>query len=377
MSIEKDLQQADRIVVKVGSSTLTHSTSKLDLGRIESLIRQLVDLKNRGKEIILVTSGAISAGRGKLDLKELANTIPEKQALAAVGQGVLMQIYEKFFSEYGCTLAQILLTKGDITERKRYLNSRNTLFKLLDYGIVPVINENDTVAVDEIKFGDNDTLSALVATLVDADLLVVLSDVEGIYTSDPRENETAELISQVDKITSELEELAGGAGTSRGTGGMVTKIEAAKIATRAGVMMMIANGSQEHILQEIVEGINPGTVFLPDNQGLDSRKKWIAFNLAVQGRITVDSGAEKALLNQGTSLLPCGVVKVEDDFKAGDVVDILNGDKKEICRGIVNYSNEEIETIKGLQSTEIIDKLGYKDYDEVVHRDNLVCLKTN
>ncbi|ADL12116.1 glutamate 5-kinase [Acetohalobium arabaticum] len=377
MSIESRLRQADRIVIKIGSSTLTHSTSKLDLGRIESLIRQIVDLKNQGKEVILVTSGAISAGRGKLDLTEVANTIPEKQALAAVGQGLLMKIYEKIFSEYGSTLAQILLTKGDITERKRYLNSRNTLFKLLDYGIIPVINENDTVAVDEIKFGDNDTLSALVASLVDADLLVILSDVEGIYTSDPREDETAQLISKIDRITSELEKIAGGAGTDRGTGGMATKIEAAKIATRAGVMMMIANGSQEYILQEIVKGVNPGTVFLPDEQKLASRKKWIAFNLAVQGKLIVDAGAAEALLNQGTSLLPCGVIEVRGGFEAGDVVDVLNKDGEEICRGIVNYSSQEVEAIQGLQSTEIIDNLGYKDYDEVIHRDNLVCLETD
>lgn len=377
MSIGNRLDQADRIVIKIGSSTLTHSTSKLDLGRIEALIRQIVDLKNQGKEIILVTSGAISAGKGKLDLQKTVDTIPEKQALAAVGQGLLMKIYEKIFSEYGSTLAQILLTKGDIAERKRYLNSRNTLFKLLDYGIIPVINENDTVAVDEIKFGDNDTLSALVATLVDADLLVILSDVEGIYTSDPRKDETAQLISQVDKITPELEEIAGGAGTDRGTGGMTTKIEAAKIATRAGVMMMIANGSQENILQKIIQGVNPGTVFLPDEQGLDSRKKWIAFNLAAQGEIAVDSGAADALLKQGTSLLPCGVTEVRGSFKAGDVVNVLNKNEEEICRGIVNYSSKEVEAIQGLQSTEIVDKLGYKDYDEVIHRDNLVCLETD
>ncbi|MGM0471751.1 MAG: glutamate 5-kinase [Bacillota bacterium] len=375
MSKIDQLAEAKRIVVKVGSSTLTHSTSKLDLARIEALVRQLVNLHNQDKEIVVVTSGAISAGRGKLGMTNNPDNLPAKQALAAVGQGLLMQIYEKFFSEYGATLAQVLLTRSDITERKRYLNSRNTLFKLLDYGLIPVINENDTVAVDEIKFGDNDTLSALVATLIDADLLVILSDVEGIYTSDPRKDESAELISRVEEITPELEELAGGAGTTRGTGGMVTKLEAAKIATRAGIMMMIANGSQEHVLDEINRGVNPGTIFIPEVEELASRKKWIAFNLSVQGAVIVDQGAAEALLHQGTSLLPCGVTAVSDDFKAGDVVDIKTSEDK-IGRGIINYSAAEVREIKGLQSTEIKEELGYQDYDEVIHRDNLVCFKT-
>ncbi|MCK8825177.1 glutamate 5-kinase [Fuchsiella alkaliacetigena] len=374
MSIKKRLKKATRIVVKIGSSTLTHATAKLDLGQIESLIRQLVDLKNQDKELIVVTSGAISAGRGKLNLEEAPQTIPQKQALAAVGQGLLMQIYEKIFSEYGKTIAQVLLTRRDVTDRKRYLNSRNTLLQLLDYGIIPVINENDTVAVDEIKFGDNDTLSALVASLVDAELLIILSDVEGIYTGDPRSDDSAELITEISEITAEIEELAGGAGSSRGTGGMVTKVEAAKVSTKAGIITMIANGSQEGVLRKIVQGENPGTVFIPAAERLAQRKKWIAFNLSVTGELVVDAGAATAILERGTSLLPCGIVEVEGDFKAGDVVDIINPQSELIGRGIVNYSAAELENIKGLQSQEIESELGYKDYDEAIHRDNLVCL---
>ncbi|SDC40266.1 MULTISPECIES: glutamate 5-kinase [unclassified Candidatus Frackibacter] len=373
MSIKEDLKEAKRIVIKIGSSTLTHETSKLNLGRIELLIRQIADLKNQDKEVLLVTSGAISAGRGKLGLEKSPQTIPEKQALAAVGQGLLMKIYEKIFGEYGQTLAQVLLTQSDITERKRYLNSRNALFKLLDYDIIPVINENDTVAVDEIKFGDNDTLSALVASLIDADLLVILSDVEGIYTGDPRQDEDAELIPEVHKIDDELEGLAKGAGTDRGTGGMVTKVRAAKISTKAGIPMVIANGSQDDILRLIAKGENPGTIFIPEQKELAARKKWIAFNLSVQGRVVVDEGAAKALLSQGKSLLACGIVDVIGDFKAGDVVDIMTQNEEHIGRGIVNYSFNEVDMIKGLQSTEIEAKLGYKDYDEVIHRDNLAC----
>lgn len=373
MSIENELKKAKRIVVKIGSSTLTYENSKLNLGRIEALIRQLADLKNQGKELIVVTSGAISAGKGKVDLNKPPQTIPEKQALAAVGQGLLMQIYEKIFSEYGQDLAQILLTRNDVTERKRYLNSRNALLKLLDYDIVPVVNENDTVAVDEIKFGDNDTLAALVASLIEADLLINLSDVGGIYTADPREDETAELIPEITEIDSSLEELAQGSGTDRGTGGMVTKVEAAKICNRDGIMMMIVDGSETDVLRKVIQGQNPGTIFIPTDQGLTGRKKWIAFNLSVQGKVTVDSGAANALLNHGTSLLACGITKVEGDFTAGDVVDIMGKEGEHLGRGLVNYSTAEVEAIKGLQSTEIEAELGYKDYDEVIHRDNLVC----
>ncbi|SJZ93053.1 glutamate 5-kinase [Selenihalanaerobacter shriftii] len=374
MSIKEELQAAERIVIKVGSSTLTHPTSKLNLGQIEVLVRQLADLRNQGKELIVVTSGAISAGRGKIGLDDPPRTIPEKQALASVGQGLLMQIYEKIFSEYGQIPSQILLTRSDITERKRYLNARNTILKLLDYDIIPIINENDTIAVDEIKFGDNDTLSALVANLAEADLLVILSDVEGIYTGDPRTDETAELIPEVNEIDSELEGLAQGAGTDRGTGGMITKIEAAKISTKAGIPMIIAKGSQGDVLRKIVQGENPGTVFTPVEQNLAARKKWIAFNLSVQGELMIDEGAADALLNHGKSLLACGVVEIEGEFQTGDVVDVVTEDKEKIAKGIVNYSISEVEAIKGLQSTEIEDKLGYKDYDEVIHRDNLVCM---
>ncbi|WP_408956651.1 glutamate 5-kinase [Natroniella sp. ANB-PHB2] len=373
MEVREELVERDRIVVKIGSSTLTYQNSKLNLNRIEKLIREVVDLKHQGKEIILVSSGAIAAGVGGLNLDYYPETIPQKQALAAVGQGVLMKTYQKLFSEYDQRVAQVLLTQRDLTDRKRYLNSRNTLNQLLEYDVIPIINENDTIAVDEIKFGDNDTLSALVSGLVDADLLIILSDIDGLYTADPRFNPEAEMINNVEKISKKIEGLAGTAGTERGTGGMVTKIRAAKIATKAGVSLIIANGSEDQILSQISSGKEKGTLFLPE-QGLASREKWIAFNLDVQGSIIVDFGAAKAISKQGSSLLPSGVIRVKASFKAGDVVDIIDEAGSRLARGLVNYSQAEIEKIKGLHSSEIKEKLGYQDYDEIIHRNNLVCL---
>ncbi|MCK8815884.1 glutamate 5-kinase [Natroniella sulfidigena] len=371
--MRKEIVDSERIVVKIGSSTLTYQNSKLNLNRIEKLIRDVVDLKHQGKEVILVSSGAIAAGVGGLNLEHSPETIPQKQALAAIGQGLLMKTYQKLFSEYDQQVAQVLLTQKDLTDRKRYLNSRNTLNQLLEYDVIPIVNENDTIAVNEIKFGDNDTLSALVSGLVDADLLVVLSDIDGLYTADPRSNPEAEMISQVEKISKQIEDLAGTAGTERGTGGMVTKIRAAKIATKAGISLVIANGSEDQILSQISSGQEKGTLFSPQ-QGLASREKWIAFNLDVQGDIIIDSGAAKAIDEQGSSLLPCGVVRATGRFKAGDVVDLVDEAGNRLARGLVNYSQSEVEKIKGLHSSEIKEKLGYQDYDEIIHRNNLVRL---
>jgi glutamate 5-kinase len=370
--MQNEIKQAKRIVVKVGSSTLTYQNSKLNLNRIDKLVRDISNLKNQDLEIILVSSGAVAAGQGKLDLNQEEQSIPEKQALAAIGQGLLMKTYQKLFSEYGSETAQILLTQNDLNSRKRYLNSRNTLNQLLKYNVLPVVNENDTVAVKEIKFGDNDTLSALVSSLVDADLLIMLSDIDGLYTADPREDETAELINQVADI-SEVEELASGAGSERGTGGMATKLEAAKIATKAGIPMIIANGSSDRVLTRIMEGEPLGTTFLAQ-EGLASRDKWIAFNLADRGQLIIDRGASKALEEQGSSLLACGILEATGDFVAGDVIDIVDQSHEQVARGLVNYSQEEIEQIKGLQSSQIKSELGYQAYDEVIHRDNLVLV---
>ncbi|TDX48997.1 glutamate 5-kinase [Orenia marismortui] len=367
------VNQAKRIVVKVGSSTLTYQNAKLNFGRIERLIRQIADLRNQGKEVILVSSGAVAAGQGELDLSQPPNTIPQKQALAAIGQGILMKTYEKIFNEYGQKVAQVLLTQKDLTDRKRYLNSRNTLSQLLDYNVIPIINENDTVAVQEIKFGDNDTLSALVGSLIDADLLIILSDIDGLYTADPRKDKSATLIKQVDSITDKITALAGDAGSKRGTGGMITKIRAAEISTRSGIPLVIANGSFDNILSQISQGKDLGTLFLPQSK-LASREKWIAFNLDIEGKIIVDQGAVAALTKDGSSLLPCGIIDIQGDFTAGAVVDIIDQRGNKLARGLVNYSKEEIEVIKGLHTSKIKSKLGYEDYDEVIHRDNLVCL---
>lgn len=363
--------EAQRIVVKVGTSTLTHNTGKLNLNLIEKLVRQLTDLRYQDKEVLLVTSGAVGAGMGRLGLKEKPRTMPEKQAAAAVGQGILMHIYEKLFSEYGQVVAQLLLTRSDVNDRRRFLNARNTLLTLLNKGVVPIINENDTVAIEEFKFGDNDTLGALVAGLVDADLLILLSDIDGLYTGDPRKDKDAQLIPVVEEITEEIQGLAGSVGSKFGSGGMATKISAAKIVVNAGIPMIIANGSQPDVIRDIFSGGITGTLFIPREVKPHARKSWIAFGSDIEGKLWVDDGARKAILTNGKSLLPSGIIKVEGDFTSGHVVSIVDTDGLEFARGIVNYNASELEKIKGVQCREIAGILGYKDYDEVIHRDNL------
>ncbi|MCL6635483.1 MAG: glutamate 5-kinase [Peptococcaceae bacterium] len=369
---KRNFRTFKRIVVKVGSSSVAHATGKPNLFQIESLVRQLADQYNQGKEVILVTSGAIGTGAGKLGLSGRPRTIPEKQAAAAVGQGVLMHIYEKFFAEYGVTVGQVLLTREDFADRRRFLNARNALHALLQFGVIPVINENDTVAVDEIKLGDNDTLSALVAGLVDAELLILLSDIEGLYTADPRKDPAATLILDIEEITPEVEALAGGAGSKLGTGGMATKLQAARIAMHSGVVTVIARAGDKDIVRRIVAGEEAGTVFWPSANKLENKKRWIAYGSAVCGRIFIDEGAARALSRQGRSLLPSGVTGVEGVFEMGNTVSIVGPDGREMGRGIVYYSSEEIDRIKGAQTSDIARILGYKDYDEVVHRNNLV-----
>lgn len=364
-------EKVKRIVVKVGSSSITHPTGKLNLNQIESLVRQLADLAHQGKEIILVSSGAVGAGMGKLGLKERPKTIPEKQAAAAVGQGVLLHMYEKIFAEYGPTVAQVLLTREDLSDRKRFLNARNALLTLISFGVIPIINENDTVAVDEIKFGDNDTLSAMVASLVEADLLIILSDIDGLYTGNPQKDAKAKLVPMVEEITPEVEALAGGAGSKLGTGGMLTKLQAGKIAMNSGVSMMIGKGQQPRILLDLVAGEDLGTWFIPKNSKLQCKKKWIAFGTAVQGTITVDAGAAKALSAGGKSLLASGITKIEGQFGQGNAVRVCDEAGQEIARGLVNYTSEEVDKIKGLHSKAFDEVLGQHDYDEVIHRDNL------
>lgn len=368
---ERNFHLFKRFVVKVGTSSVNHPNGKPNLCQIEGLVRQLADLRNQGKEVILVTSGAIGAGVGRLGLQSRPKNIPEKQAAAAVGQGVLMHIYEKIFVEYGLTVGQVLLTREDFSDRRRFLNARNALHTLLKFGVIPIINENDTVAVDEIKLGENDNLSALVAGLVDAEMLFLLSDVDGFYTADPRKSPDAGLIHDVKEITAELEGLAGEAG-SMGTGGMATKLQAARIAMHSGVVTVIARSGKKDVLRRIVAGELEGTVFWPLAHKLENKKKWIAYSSTVQGRIFVDKGAAQALSKHGKSLLPSGVTGVEGVFELGNTVSIVGPEGREIAKGLTNYSSDEIEKIKGAQTRDITRILGHNDYDEVVHRNNLV-----
>ncbi len=372
------IKQAKRIVVKVGTSTLTYSSGRLNLKHLEKLVRQIADLHNSGKEVVLVTSGAVGAGVGRLGLKEKPRTIPERQAVAAVGQGLLMQVYTKYFSEYGVTAAQILLTREDMSDRRRYLNARNTLLMLAnEYRALPIINENDTVATEELqlRFGDNDTLAALVAGLVGADLLILLSDIEGLFTGDPRKDTNATLIPEVKEISPAIWATAGEAGTSRGTGGMITKLEAARIATRSGIMMVLASGEDPDALMKILEGETIGTVFLPNHEALVQRERWIAFAGQPQGEVIIDQGAVTALLQDKKSLLPSGVTGVQGEFGIGDLIRVLDQSEKEIARGLSNFSSEEIEKIMGANTAHLPKVLGYKTYEEVIHRNNMVCLE--
>ncbi|MFW6271400.1 MAG: glutamate 5-kinase [Bacillota bacterium] len=364
-----------RIVVKVGSSTLTNENGKINFTQIDKLVRQLVDLKNQGREVILVSSGAIAAGIGELGFAKKPNSIPEQQACASVGQGLLIGIYNKFFREYGEKCSQILLTSSDLENRNRYLNAFNTLETLLEHGVIPVINENDTVVTNEIKFGDNDTLSARVSGLVEADLLINLSDVKGLYSSSPLDDDS-KIIHLVKEIDQRIIDMAGGKGSFMGTGGMITKIEAARIAVNSGVVMIIGSGKEKNSLLKLVEmaeskKFDMGTTFLAEKNSLSKRKQWLNFNLPPSGKLIVDKGAAEALISRGKSLLPGGIIEVKGDFKSGEPVAIISEDKK-IGKGIVNYSSSEIKKIKGFHSEEIEEKLGYFNKSEVIHRDNMV-----
>ncbi|MBP8628610.1 MAG: glutamate 5-kinase [Negativicutes bacterium] len=369
-----EIKNAVRVVVKIGTSTLTYNNGKLNLFRIEKLVRELADLANQGKEIILVTSGAVGAGLDRLGSTERPKTIPEKQAVAAIGQGILMHMYEKLFAEYGQIVAQVLLTRENSVKHKLYINSRNTLLTLLKMGVIPVINENDAIAIDELKIGDNDTLSATVATIVDADLLIILSDIEGVFTANPQNDPTAQLIEEITDITPEIEELAGGAGSKLGTGGMYTKIQAAKIAVNAGVTMVIASGALEGVVRNILSGEKIGTIFPAKEQHLQVRKSWLAFGAMIKGELVVDEGCEKALITEGSSLLSVGIVEVKGTFDQGNSVRILSKQGREIARGLANYNSEEIKKICGKNTNNISKILGSKLYDEVIHRDNMVIM---
>ncbi len=367
--------KARRVVIKVGSAVLTSSEQGLDHNRIERLVSDVSSIMAQGREVILVSSGAIAAGLAKLGLKKTRNMpLSLKQAAAAVGQSGLMWAYDKTFATHGRKVAQVLLTREDLSNRTRFLNARNTIQTLLDYGVVPVINENDTVSVDEIKFGDNDNLSGMVAHLSDAGLLVILSDIDGFYTADPRLDSSAKLMPVIEKITAEVERGAGDAQTPVGTGGMRSKIMTAKKVGAIGVPMAIVNGKKNGTLLALFEGREIGTLFLPRPDRQESRKHWIAYTVCSSGRVVVDNGAREALMQKGRSLLPGGVVKVEGNFKIGDCVSCTDLEGNVFARGLAKYSSTDLERIKGLKTSQIASVLGHKDYDEVIHRDDLVIL---
>ncbi|MCH4178673.1 MAG: glutamate 5-kinase [Megasphaera sp.] len=371
----KSLRDKKRIIVKVGSSNLTHETGKLNYHRIDRLVRDIADLANQGKQMILVSSGAVSAGMGPLGLTERPSNIREKQAVAAVGQGILLHIYEKMFREYGQTVGQVLLTRMDAQNRSKFMNSRNTLLTMLDMGIIPIINENDVVAVDEFKIGDNDTLSAMVSTIIEADLLILVSDVEGLYTANPQTDPEAKLIPVVDEIDKHFYDIAGGAGTSIGTGGMRTKIQAAAIATSAGADMVIATGIDDGVVGRICAGEDIGTLFVAKETNIHAKKRWLLSGSKPAGRLFVDAGCRRAIIERGSSLLPVGITGVEGTFRDGDIVTVMY-DGIAIAKGVVNYNSYNIDVIKGHQTGDIAKILGHEGvYEEVIHRDNLVAIQ--
>ncbi len=364
-----------RLVVKLGTSVLTAGTARLSPRRLLELVRQVALLHERGAEVIIVSSGAMAAGREQLGNPDLGRNIPAKQMLAAVGQPRLMHAYADLFAIFGIQVAQVLLTRSDFSNRQRYLNARDTLYALLQQRVVPIINENDTVSTDEIKLGDNDNLSALVANLVDADLLILLTDQPGLFTSDPRTDPQARLINLVEQIDEGLWQIAGGSGTSLGTGGMVTKLQAAQLATRSGTAVVIAQGSRPDVLLDLTgeAGRTIGTWFQPASTHVESRKRWL-LSESPQGKIRIDAGAVRTLRRGGASLLPVGVVGVEGGFDRGVVVRVVGPDGQEVARGVVNYSAADLARIGGVHSERIAEHLGYTYGDEVIHRDHLVLV---
>ena len=365
------LAHVKRVVIKIGSGVISNSAG-LDLDRIAILCEDVLQLRQRGYEVILVSSGAVAAGKADLGIVGKPKTIPLKQAAAAIGQSRLMRAYKDALRQHGLKAAQVLLTRDDLANRRRYLNARNTLMTLLEYDIVPIINENDTVVVDEIRFGDNDNLSAMVTNLVEAQLLVILSDVDGLYDSDPRRNPGASLISEVERLTPDIEIMAGNEGSDIGTGGMITKLKAAKRATLYGAGTAIINGQTPHNLLYLFDGHELGTYFLPARDPMAARKHWIAFTKKPKGKLMLDEGAQKALTERGKSLLPSGISRLEGSFERGDAVRLCDLAGNEFAKGVTNYTSAELSRILGRKTKEIEAILGYQYGDEIVHRDNMV-----
>ncbi len=367
------LEETRRVVVKVGSAVLT-TAEGLNTEVLASLAAEISWLNDTGREVILVSSGAVAAGRRKLGLGRATISMREKQALAAAGQASMMHAYEGVFAAYDQAVAQVLLTHSDLSHRHRYLNVRNTLLTLLEWDVLPIINENDPVSVDELRFGDNDTLSAMVANLVEADLLVLLTDVDCLYTGNPCTNPEARPIQTVSRVDAAVEEMAGNVCGLLGTGGMRSKILAAKSVSLRGCCSFVGSGRRPGVIRDLFGGEPVGTFFLPQEERLHSRKHWIAFTLRPKGYLVLDDGACRALVGRGKSLLPSGILEVRGKFEIGDPVHCLDRDGRAIAAGLVAYSAEEIEKIQGARTNQIEELLGHKDGDEVIHRDNLVLL---
>lgn len=379
----KDFIKAKRIVIKLGTNVLRNDEGYVSLPRIYTFIEDIANLVKSGKEVIVITSGAVGLGKKRLGLDDTQGTAV-KQACAAIGQGKLMSIYENGFETYGLIAAQILLTEDDFSVRERYLSLRTTFNKLLELGTIPVINQNDTVSTldvalryvkenTQVCFSDNDKLSALVASELDADLLIILSDIDGLYDDNPKNNPDAKLIKSVDEVNDEVLALASGV-SSGGRGGMETKLQAARLVTRFGGKVLIANGKQPYVIKRIFEGEDLGTMFLPSDENLSDKKRWIGYATNIVGKIIVNDGAKKALINDLKSLLPIGVVEVINTFKKGDVISILDKDKTEFARGIVNYDSDSCRKVVGSHSDNIAEILGFKNYDAIITRDNITIL---
>ncbi|MDH3330466.1 MAG: glutamate 5-kinase [Desulfobulbaceae bacterium] len=367
---------AKRVVVKAGSAVLT-SDKGLKTEAINNIARELSFLRKTGREVILVSSGAVAAGRKHLgDKVKLSGELKVKQALAAMGQGMLMQAYEQAFGTYGQKVAQVLLTHSDLSSRDRYLNVRNTILTLFDFGVIPVINENDTVSVEELRFGDNDTLGALMANMIGADMFIILTDVDGLFTASPQDDPAAMPVYTVAHIDSEVERMAGFTKSALGTGGMQSKIRAAKMVAASGGSSFIGPGNRPDILQDLFSGEMVGTFFLPRAEKIKSRKHWIAYVLKPQGYIVLDDGACKAVVERGKSLLPSGIMEVSGQFGVGAPVQCRTTGNRVIAAGLTNYNSGDIKKIKGRRSSEIEGILGFCDSDEIIHRDNLVLLDT-
>lgn len=368
------IKNGQRVVVKIGSGVISDDAG-LDLKQVQAVAEDVCALRDAGIEVILVSSGAVAAGKDALGVSGRPSTIPLQQAAAAVGQSRLINAYKEIFNRYERTVAQVLLTRDDLTHRRRYTNAHNTLRTLLEYGITPIINENDTVVVEEIRFGDNDSLSAQVASLIEADLLVILSDVDGLYDANPAESPEAKLIPHVQNIDADILAVAGDSSSTIGTGGMMTKVAAARSASTAGIGTLILNGRKERLLRNLLKGEVRGTYFDPAGEKMSARKRWLSFSKSA-GCLVLDEGACRALRRGGKSLLPSGVRSLDGAFDRGDIVELCGEDRVPFAKGTVEYSRHEMEQIKGKQSTEITDALGYTYGDEVIHRDNLVLINS-